>query len=140
MPIHNYSTQINSEKTIIEIQKILVKHGANKIVIDYENQVPKAVTFCLTINERMVGFSLPANYRGVLKAMTKQKVPKRLLTQEQALRVAWRIIKDWVQAQAAIVEADLADLAEVFLPYAITPEGKTLYNQIKDTGMYLESK
>lgn len=139
MAILNYTTSIESEKSIMEIQKCLVKHGANKIVTDYENGEPSAVTFCLMINERIVGYVLPANYSGVLKAMkSDKKVPNSKCTPQQAQRVAWRIIKDWVEAQMAIVEAQLADMAEVFLPYAVTKSGETLYKHIqKDTGLLL---
>lgn len=132
MPILNYTTSIDSEKTIAEITKILVKSGANKIVADYKDGIPTGVTFCLMVDSNMVGFCLPANYEGVLMAMKKDpKVPQRACTKEQALRVSWRIVKDWVEAQMAIVEAKLADVAEVFLPYAITKSGNTLYQEIK---------
>lgn len=138
MPILNYTTQISFEKTIGEIQKILVKHGAHKIVTDYRGNLPVAVTFCLTIDGVTVAFVLPANYEGVLGAMKKDKdVPGRLCTAEQALRVSWRIVKDWVEAQMAIVEARLADMAEVFLPYAVTKSGGTLYQDFKGNGMKL---
>ena len=138
MAILNYTTQIDSDKTIGEIQKILVKHGATKVVTDYHNQIPIGVTFCLNMNENLIAFSLPANYEGVLSAMKKDgKVPQRLLTKEQALKVSWRIIKDWVEAQLAICDAQLADIAEVFLPYAITKNGTTLYKEIQGNGMLM---
>jgi hypothetical protein len=140
MAILNYTTSIDSDKTISEIQKILVKGGATKIVTDFSNGLPSAVTFCLDVNGSMVGFSLPANYSGVLQSMKKdKKVPHRLCTDAQALRVSWRIVKDWVEAQMAIVEARLADVAEVFLPYAITKQGTTLYKEIQNGGMKLLS-
>ena len=136
MAILNYTTSIDCEKTIGEIQKCLVKHGATKITTDYEGQNPCAVTFCLLLNDSIIAFSLPANYSGVLKAMEKDKnVPRRLATKEQALKVSWRIVKDWVAAQCAIVEAQLADMAEVFLPYAVTKNGNTLYKEIQSGGM-----
>lgn len=138
MAILNYTTSIDCEKSISEIQKCLVKHGAHKIVTDYLNGLPSAVTFCLTLNGSMVGFSLPANYLGVLKAMKNdRKVPRSKCTDEQAQKVAWRIIKDWVEAQMAIVEAQLADVAEVFLPYAITKNGTTLYKEVQGNGMLM---
>lgn len=138
MAILNYTTSIDCEKSISEIQKCLVKHGANKIVTDYKNGSPSAVTFCLTINERLVGYILPANYSGVLKAMKNdRKVPNSKCTEEQAQRVAWRIVKDWVEAQMAIVEAQLADMAEVFLPYAVTKTGETMYQYIQNDNQLL---
>jgi hypothetical protein len=136
MAILNYTTKISCEKTIGEIMKCLVRHGATKIVTDYKGQLPCAVTFCLVLKGTLVAFSLPANYDGVLMAMKEARnIPKRLITKEQAVKVSWRIVKDWVEAQMAIVEAQLADIAEVFLSYAITRNGNTLYREIQDNGM-----
>lgn len=133
MPILNYTTSIDSEKSIAEIQKCLVKHGANKITTDYKGEVAVAVTFCLNLNGHIAAFSLPANSDGVLKAMqANKKVPRNKCTKEQAQKVSWRIVKTWVEAQMAIVEAQLADITEVFLPYAITKNGTTLYKEIKE--------
>lgn len=138
MPILNYTTSISYDKTIAEIQRCLVSHGANKIVTDYSDGLPTAVTFCLTMEGNMVAFALPCNYEGVLKAMQRdRKVPRRLCTDEQALRVSWRIVKDWVEAQVAIVDARLADVAEVFLPYAVTKNGQTLYRELKSNNTLL---
>lgn len=138
MAILNYTTGISFEKTIGEIQKCLVSHGATKVITDYANGLPIGVTFCLMLNDNMVAFSLPANYDGVLKSMKKdRKVPGRLCTEEQALRVSWRIVKDWVEAQMAIVEANLAEISEVFLPYAVTKNGNTLFREIKQNGTLL---
>ncbi len=136
MAILNYTTSIDCEKTIAEIQKCLVKHGATKIITDYKDNLPCAVTFCLIMKGQFVAFSLPANYQGVLRAMRKDsKIPRSKCTDEQALKVSWRIVKDWVEAQMALVEAELAEMAEVFLPYAVTPDGQTLYKNISENGM-----
>lgn len=79
MSILNYTTSISSEKTIAEIQKCLVKHGARKIVTDYEGEVPISLTFLLPLQQGSVAFALPANSAGVLKAMKKDpKVPNSL--------------------------------------------------------------
>jgi len=135
MAILNYTTKINYHKTIGEITKVLVSHGAQKISIDYEdNGLPIALTFSVTLNESMIFFSLPARHAGVLSALQKAKVPNAFLTKEQSVRVSWRIIKDWVEAQMAIVEAELAEISEVFLPYVITRTGQTLFKEIKANG------
>ena len=46
---------------------------------------------------------------------------------EQAERVAWRIVKDWVEAQMAILESEMVKLDEIFLPYMVNDAGQTLY-------------
>lgn len=138
MAILNYTTSIDCEKTISEIMKCLRSHGATKIITDYKDQLPSSVTFCLEIKGQIAAFVLPANYEGVLKAMKNdRKVPNSKCTKEQAIRVSWRIVKDWVEAQMAIVEAQLAEMAEVFLPYAVTKNGTTLYKEIQSNNNLL---
>lgn len=141
MPILNYTTKIDAYKTISEIQRILSDKGANKITIDNDSKgLPIALTFCIYMNDYQTAFCLPCNFSGVLKAMRKSnKVANSFCNEEQALRVGWRIIKDWVEAQMAIVESELADLAEVFLPYAVTKSGETLYQQIKGNQKLLQA-
>lgn len=140
MAILNYTTSISAEKTIGEIEKLLVKKGVVKFVCDYQDMIPSAVTFALMMGDRMTYFSMPANYDGVFRAMQKDRdVPSSYCTRAQAIRVAWRIIKVWIQAQLVIIEAGQAELPEIFLPYAITSAGNTLYKQIKEDPKFLIS-
>ena len=134
MAILNYTTQIDYHKTISEIQKILASNGAKKIVIDNnDNGIPVAMTFSIFWKESYIGFCLPCNFKNIYLALKKDsRVPKKLRTEEQAVRVGWRIIKDWVAAQMAIVQSELATMTEIFLPYAITAEGRTLYKFIEN--------
>lgn len=135
MAILNYTTKIDYHKTIGEITKVLVKHGAKKIMIDYDNdQFPSSLTFTIVLNNLEVVFQLPARYNGVLGAMKKQKVPNNYCNKEQSVRVAWRIIKDWVESQMAIVESEISEVSEVFLPYALLNNGQTVFEKIKESG------
>lgn len=141
MAILNYTTKISAARTIGEIQEILVTHGATKIVCDYESGIPTSVTFAIALKDELIFFSLPAKYMGVLKAMKRDRAVKAALcTEEQAIKVAWRIIKDWIQAQCAIIEAGMAEMAEVFLPYAITKGGDTVYQQFQSNTQSLLSQ
>ncbi|MDR6098913.1 hypothetical protein [Microbacterium sp. SORGH_AS_0454] len=38
-----------------------------------------------------------------------------------------RIAQDWLEAQSALVDAQLATLDEVMLPYMVGPSGETMY-------------
>lgn len=136
MAILNYTTQIAADKTVGEIQAILAKAGAQQILTEYDNErVLCALSFRLLLPSGMLSFRLPANFDGVLRALKRdKKLPTRLMTKEQASRVAWRILKDWIEAQMAIVQAECADLTEVFLPYAQNNQGVTLYEQLKGNG------
>lgn len=139
MAILNYTTKIDSSKTIGKITQRLVKQGAKKIVSDYDDDgYPISVTFTLNIRDKMVFYSLRANYAGVLRAMQKDpEVPSKYCNKDQAVRVPWRIIKDWIEAQMAIIEAELAEMAEIFLPYAVMKNGETLYDAIKNDNQIL---
>lgn len=135
MGILNYSTGVNAGKTVSEIQMILARKGAVAIQIEYSaNAQPCALSFRLKVNEDFVAFRLPCNPAGVLQAMKRNGsgVQRSFQSPEQAERTTWRIIKDWVEAQLAIVEAGQAQMGEVFLPYAITRSGQTLFETLKD--------
>ena len=133
MPILNYTTTVDCHKTISEISKLLMSRGATKIIVDNENLQPVSISFCIDWSGSIVAFKMPCNFNGVLSSMKKSKsIAKSKCTREQALRVGWRILKDWIAAQMAIVEAEMATMAEVFLPYAITKEGETMYEKISN--------
>lgn len=89
MPILNYTTTVDSYKTISEIQKVLSAHGATKIIIDNDaTGNPSSLAFCLWFNNALIAFALPCNFEGVLKTMrSNKKVPRNLCNEEQALRV-----------------------------------------------------
>lgn len=133
MSIKNFTTSIESDKTITEITTILRKRGAQKISIDYDAEGnPVALSFLLLWDLSPVSYMLPCNFEGIKNAMLKDRnISRGKCTTEQALRVGWRILKDWVAAQMAIVEAEACTAAQVFLPYAVMRDGKTIYQMVE---------
>jgi len=137
MALLNYTTSIEAIKTVGEIQGILAGHGAKTILIDYtaDGQV-EALAFKILTPQGDVGIRLPVNPDAVLGVLTKQnrlgRVPRRYVNRPQAVRVAWRIIKDWVSAQMAILETEMVKMEQIFLPYVITGGGRTLYEAMVD--------
>jgi len=137
MALLNYTTAVEAIKTVGEIQGILAGHGAKSILIDYGHDgTVEALAFRVLTPHGDVAIRLPIDPEAVLKVLTQQnrlgKVPKRYLTHAQAVRVAWRIVKDWVSAQMAILETEMVKMEQIFLPYVITQEGKTLYEAMID--------
>lgn len=131
MPIKNYTTQIKAEKTVSEIQAMLAKAGAQAVLIEYgRDAVLSALSFKITTPFGLIAFRLPANIDSTVAVLRCQKVAARLQTKEQAARVAWRIIKDWVAAQLALVETEMVSIDEVFLPYALTENKETVYERV----------
>lgn len=130
MAIKNYTSKISVKKSIEEIQEALLKGGARRIMIDYDEAGdPVSVIFGLMVEGRMLGFQLPANIDGVEAAFKQQKLK---VDREQAKRTAWRNIRDWVLAQMAFVEAGNALVDEVFWPYLTDGKGNSLYSAFRN--------
>ena len=140
MAIKNYTTKIAVEKTVGEIESILAKHGALKIQKEYYGDGSvKGIAFIVQVNEQQIPFALPIDLNAWItllnKAVNEGKLPKRFHNDSaQGARIGWRVIKDWVDAQLALVETQTVKIEQVFMPYAMNNNGKTLYQQISETG------
>lgn len=133
MALLNYTTTIAVEKTVGEIQRLLSKNGARSIQTDYDAEgEPVALAFQVETKIGTVGYRLPANIDAIHRVLTQQyntgKVARRFVTKEQAGRVGWRILKDWTEAQMALLETRMVTLDEIMLPWMIAGKhGETFY-------------
>lgn len=138
MPLLNYTTKIDIFTTLGQIQGMLVKHGAKKILQEYDSTGHvEAVSFVIDTPIGMQAIRLPAKVDAVQKVLLKQKVKAE---RDQAERAAWRIIKDWVEAQMAILESEMVTLDEIFLPYMVNQAGETVYKLFIDKQFFLTGK
>lgn len=128
----NYTTEVEPIKTAGEIMGLLAMKGAQSIMIDYRDGEPVGLAFRITVNAREIAFKLPCNVEGAHRAMARMNIAPRYQNKDQARRTAWRIVKNWVEAQMAIIDCGQAEMAEVFLPYAITETGQTLFQRIQE--------
>jgi hypothetical protein len=136
----NYTTKISVHKTVAEVQQLLAAHGAARVGIDYADSRPSGVSFSLVTPHGPRLFTLPVNVdamhqllirrdkRGELRSGSKADRTSR----EQAERVAWRVIKDWLAAQLAIVETEMVQLDQVMLPYLHVNGDRTLYQSDRE--------
>jgi hypothetical protein len=136
MAVKNITTGIGADKTIMELEQILSKFGAKAILKEYDGESVKAISFYMIEGDRKIPFRLPMSLekmrKVIMMAVEERKLPSRFLNEplrtEQARRVGWRIIKDWVHSQLSLLEMDFASPVEIFLPYAYNVfKGKTLY-------------
>ena len=89
---------------------------------------------------------MPVNVDGVLATLKAEKSPGRLSglpwrvvedsrqLRAQAARVAWRILRDWLEAQLAIVQSRSVTFEQVMLPYMLveSDEGmKTVFEAFR---------
>ena len=93
-----------------------------------------ALSFMIDTPTGPRGIRLPANVDAVHAVLLRQKVK---CDQDQAERVAWRIVKDWVEAQMAILESEMVQMDEIFLPYMLNGAGKTVFEAYRENQLML---
>jgi hypothetical protein len=130
----NYTTSIAPEKTVSEIQAKLANAGAFQILHEYERSTRELVGLSFRISTEFgdLAFELPARIEAVELVLKKQRVSMKKEARAQATRVAWRILKDWVEAQLALIETGMVTIEQVFLPYVQDAKGVTLYESIRE--------
>lgn len=141
MAILNYTTTIDAFKTVSEIEYILMKHGAKSIMKNYENESVTGLSFLIDTGYQQIPVRLPAKVDACLAVLHKEKRenPRKQIkdTREQAERVAWRILKDWVEAQMALLDIEMVKFEEIFLPY-IEVRGQTVFEKLEEKQFLLE--
>jgi hypothetical protein len=129
----NYTTTIEATKSASECIARLAQHGAGAIGITYALMKPTGLSFVIDTPYGPRSFALPVNVRGTHKALQegyrRGAVPNRYNNLEQAERVAWRVLKDWLEAQLALIEAGVADMTQVMLPYMQDEGGMTVWQR-----------
>lgn len=149
MGIKNWSTKIPIEKTIMEIESILSKHGATHIFKMYDSKgSPTALAFKTMYKDNEISFKLPMELDKIKivfkNQASKGNLPKRLWdNEEQCKRTGWRIIKDWIDSQMALIEINVVRFEEIFLPYMYDSKtNETLFEKLdkKNFNLQLEYK
>ncbi len=134
--VKNYTTTISVENTIQEIELLLTRYGAKKILKEYDDNMNVAcLTFMVKYNTGYVPIRLPSETDKVI-VMLNQKVdngdiPKRYKNdKEQAARIMWRVILDWIDAQMTMLDIGQKTLLQIFFS-DVCPVGsdKTLFDK-----------
>jgi len=116
---------------------MLVGIGATGISKGYIDGKIRTLQFQVTIDQfGSHSFLIPAKAEIVREILVKGKkrIQKRAEKglDEQAERTAWRIVRDWVESQCAMIQLKQADAMEVFMPYMLI-KGQTLYHKLRET-------
>lgn len=124
MPIANYTTGVSVATTAGEVTGLLAQSGANRIMTQYKTGSQgtsiESMSFEITTEYGPRPFMLPIRTEGVLATLKRDGVPKKYLTLEHAEKVAWRIAKDWLRGQLALIDAGMTTLDEVMFPWMLT--------------------
>lgn len=136
MGLLNYTTEVAVNKTLGEITSLLVQAGAQAIMQEFDGcGNVTSLRFKIKTQFGPMGFTLPADVRATANVLNQQvkdrKIPRRFHNDlDQARRVAWRIMKQWLEAQLALIETGQASIQQIFLAYMHTPTGETLYERL----------
>lgn len=138
MPIKNYTTKVPADRSIKEIQDTLIKHGATSFLFNYEKGTGRieALKFILEMKEQKIPFQMPVNWR-LFQAVLKQDRVARWNDEDYCYRVAWRVVRDWIMAQMALYETQMVTIPQIFLPYAVTKNGKTMFENVAENPQFL---
>jgi hypothetical protein len=139
----NYTTTIPVHQTVVECQTMLAAGGASSVSVHFEDGQPSGLSFTLKTPHGARSFTLPVNFDGVQRMLAEANRKgqlrsdghknARLEGREHAARVAWRVIKDWLEANLALIAAQMATIDEVMLPYLIVGEDdRTLWQAYRE--------
>lgn len=128
------------DQSLSKIQKNLVDHGATGFMYEYEKGTGRieSLKFLIEVQGNKVGFALPVNWR-LFQAVLKEQNVRRYDEDDYCYRVAWANLRDWVDSQMALLETQMIELPQIFLPFVVNGKGQTLYEQIKGNNFLLGS-
>lgn len=139
MPALNYTTQIPADRSLSECQRLLGTHGAAAVAVHYDVEGrADGMSFTLRTPHGERAFTLPVDVGAMHRLLLAQRSAGKLkshakggvaalTTTAHAERVAWRVVKDWLEAQLALIDAQMATLDQVMLPYLRVDAERTLY-------------
>ena len=106
----------DSSRTFERIQKCLIEHRAKHIAYEYNDDGRIiGLAFGLEINGQVAKVKLPARIENVERILNAYSASQK----EQAYRTAWANIRDWIEAQLALVDTEMVKMEEVLLPYVV---------------------
>jgi hypothetical protein len=135
----NYTTVVDAAKTAAECMALLARHHARQVSIDYDDEgEPSGLSFVMATPWGPRQFALPVSADGTLKRLREAYdkggtgVQSRHVTRQHARRVAWRVRKDWLDAQLAMIDAGQGELAEVMLPWVRVDPRHTMWEAYQE--------
>lgn len=136
MALKNTYSKSPVENSLKEIEKALVQAGAIGISRGYENGRITSLIFGIKLKDQTINFKLPVNWKKVQQVL-KNEGFARSEDDDASYRISWAILRDWVTAQMAILATETVELPQLFLPYAMSGDGKTLYDKVMSSGLLL---
>ena len=125
------NTNVSSELSRLEIEKILIKYGADNFV--YATMNGKAL-IGFTMYSKQVKFILPLPLKDEFELTNtgrKRTENSQYEAWEQACRQRWRALKLVVQAKLEAVECGISEFEDEFMANIVLPDGRTVGDFMK---------
>ena len=137
MKLKNYTSSSPLPNIFNAIEKTLAEHKAKQIIRDYDGQGRiSSISFVIDTSKGSIGIRLPARFDKVERLFQEQGINYK---PEQPYRTAWATLRDWIDAQMALIDWEMVKPEEVFLPYAVNRDGRTYFEVIESQGFQLEA-
>jgi hypothetical protein len=121
------STDVSSDKSRNEIERILMRYGADQFMYGWQNE---SAVVAFRANDRRVRFILPLPSR-VDREFTHHSKGMRTAdaaarAYEQAVRQRWRALALVIKAKLEAVESGISEFEDEFLANIMLPTGETV--------------
>lgn len=137
MNIKNYTSTVDTSRSMAKIEELLVEIGATNINKQYENKVCTGITFLLYDQhmQKTLPFHLKAQveecFTILWKDVKRPRTDTRATLQHQANKTAWKILSDWTEIQCSMILLGQAKPLQMFLPFMYdTKSDETLFDKI----------
>lgn len=137
MNIKNYTSTVESSRSMARIEDLLVEIGATNINKQYAEKVCTGITFLLFDQQlqQTLPFHLKAQVNECFTILWKDvKRPRRdtrTLLQKQANKTAWKILSDWTEIQCSMILLGQAKPLQMFLPFMYDMKtSETLFDKV----------
>lgn len=129
MAVLNYTTEVAVAKSAQQIRNFLRVWKAQEVSESYDG---KGNISGMGFIMDGIPYRLTCDHAGVLKRLwADPDVPRRFCNDDQARRVAWRILLGWVKYQIELVESGVFAKEEILMPHRLTSSGETAWEVYK---------
>lgn len=127
----NYTTSISAEKSAYECMALLGRYGASHTGLVFrKDRTPCGLTFRIETRwgERAYEILVESakTYKVLAAYADEGKIRRGFVSHVQADRVAWRVVRMWLEAQLALIEAGLMDPEKALATAMLVAPGQTL--------------
>lgn len=136
MALKNTYLKLPAATYIKMAQDALVKAGVSGVQFGYTDGFCTSLAFSILLKGQEINFRLPVNWKNFQKVLIEEGI-SRAVDDPFAYRVAWACTKDWIEAQMAFVESENVTIPQVFLPYAVTKSGETVFEKVANNPGFL---